>query len=116
MSRGLSNHWTRTGETLMGDHETRFYQDALTVLRGVPEWELSPARWDSVAGILDAMAASLELDDRDTIAKAAIALERIGTVRFKRIGAESKDPPPALVRERTNELIHRLSGKAEENA
>ena len=92
------------------------YQDAVTILRGVLTWELSPARWEGVAAILEAMATSLELGDRDTMAEATVDLERIGPVRFKRIGAESKDPPPVLVRERINELIHKLSGKAGENA
>jgi hypothetical protein len=100
----------------MNDQEAEIYRDGLTILRGLLTWELSPARWEGVMAILEAMATSLELGDRDTMAKATVDLERIGPVRFKRIGAESKDPPPAPVRERTNELIHRLSGKAGENA
>ena len=100
----------------MSDYTTRIRQDTLTVLRELLRWELSSARWKGVAEILDALAAGLELDDIDTVTSAIIQLEQTGPVRITRIGETSKEPPPAPVRERTNELIHKLSGRAGDEA
>jgi hypothetical protein len=97
----------------MDDHTARIQRDALTVLQDLLRWELSAARWDGVAGALDALAVGLELDDLDTLTKATIQLEQAGPVRITRIGATPTEPPPPPVRERTNQLIQRLSGGAE---
>lgn len=95
----------------MSDHAVRNEKDALAVLQDLLEWELSAARWDGVARILDALADSLELGDLYTLAKATTQLEVAGPVRIVRIGAASSEPPPPPVRERANELIHKLSGR-----
>ena len=96
----------------MTDGSAQIQEDALNVLRDVLLWELSPARWEGIAGVLEALAADLELGDLGTLAEATIELELAGPVRITRIGATPTEPPPPPVRERINQLIHSLSGQA----
>jgi hypothetical protein len=97
----------------MSDHAARIQDDALAVLQEVLDWELSSPRWNAIAGILDALAVSLDQGDLDTVVKATIQLEQAGPVRVTMIGATPTEPPPPPVRERANQLIHRLSGGTE---
>lgn len=83
----------------------------MDVLEDLLLWELSPARWDGVAGMLDALAAEVADSDLSNLAAATRQLELAGPVRITRIGAVPTEPPPARVRERVNQLIHVLSGR-----
>jgi hypothetical protein len=85
-------------------------QDALSVLRDLLSWELSEARWEGIAGSVEALAAYLDLGDLADAREMVIQLELAGPVRITRIGAVPSQPPPPRVRERVNQLIHRLSG------
>lgn len=84
--------------------------DALSVLPDVLSWRLSTARWEAIAGGVEALAAYLDLGDLAGAREIVIQLELAGPVRITRIGAVPQEPPPPRVRERVNELIHRLSG------
>jgi hypothetical protein len=95
----------------MPDQPEQVLQDAVHVLEDLLVWELSPARWEGIAGILDALAAEVADSDLSNLAEATIQLELAGPVRLTRIGATPTEPPPPRVRERINQLIHRLSGK-----
>lgn len=95
----------------MTDHERQVLEDAIHVLEDLLLWELTAARWEGVAGILEAVAAEVAADDLSNLAEATIQLELAGPVRITRIGAMPTEPPPPRVRERINQLIHRLSGK-----
>jgi|HubBroStandDraft_5_1064220.scaffolds.fasta_scaffold246073_2 hypothetical protein len=86
-------------------------QDAVLVLEDLLTMELSPARWEGVAGILEALAAEVAAGDLSNLAEATIQLELAGPVRLTRIGAMPTEPPPPRVRERINQLVHSLSGK-----
>jgi hypothetical protein len=86
-------------------------EDAVHVLEDLRLLELSPARWEGIAGILEALAAEVAVGDLSNLAEATIQLELAGPVRLIRIGAVPSEPPPPLVRERINQLIHTLSGK-----
>jgi hypothetical protein len=101
----------------MSEHLPRIRNDALTVLAELQKWKLPATRWDEVARTLDAMATGLELDDPDLLAEATIALEQAGPIRIKRIGEGApRESAPPPVRERTGELIVRLTGRREDSA
>jgi hypothetical protein len=85
-------------------------RDALSVLRDMLGWRLSTARWEAIAGSVEALAAYLDLGDLAAARDIVIQLELAGPVRITRIGAVPAQPPPPPVRERVNHLIHRLSG------
>jgi hypothetical protein len=96
----------------MNDRLAQLQDDAVNVLQDALLWELSPARWDGIAAVLQALEA-LEADlgqgDVDALTEAVAQLELAGPVRITRIGAPPVEPPPPKVRERINQLIHRLS-------
>ncbi len=85
-------------------------QDAVSVLQDMLSWRLSTARWDSIAGSVEALATYLDLGDLAAARDIVIQLELAGPVRITRIGALPSQPPPPPVRDRVNQLIHRLSG------
>jgi hypothetical protein len=87
-------------------------QDARSVLQDMLSWRLSAARWEAIAGSVEALAAYLDLGDLAAAREIVIQLELAGPVRITRIGAAAPQPPPGAVRERVNQLIHRLSGGA----
>jgi hypothetical protein len=91
-------------------------RDALVILRQLPRWELSAARWKGVREILDALEAGLDLADDEMVTGAIFRLGEAGPVRIIKVGTTSGEPPPPLVRERVNELISRLSGSVEDEA
>jgi hypothetical protein len=111
MWRDSLRHWITTGRNQVTERTQQVLQDAVHVLQDLLLWELSPARWDGIAGILDALAAEVADSDLSNLAEATIQLELAGPVRITRIGAASTEPPPPRVRERINQLIHSLSGK-----
>ncbi len=79
-------------------------------LRDALLWEMTPARWELLAGILAEIAEAAESGDPDALAAARAGLELVGPVRITRIGSTPRQPPPPPVRERINHLIYRLSG------
>jgi hypothetical protein len=93
------------------DHPQQVLQDAVHVLEDLLLLELSPARWEGIAGILEALATEVAASDLSNLTEATIQLELAGPVRITRIGAMPTEPPPPRVRERINQLIHSLSGK-----
>jgi hypothetical protein len=85
-------------------------QDAVSVLQDMLSWRLSAARWDAIAGSVEALATYLDLGDLAAARDIVIQLELAGPVRITRIGAVPSQPPPPPVRDRVNHLIYRLSG------
>jgi hypothetical protein len=83
---------------------------ALAVLRDARDWRLPAARWAGIPPILQSLADALDAGDWDGAAEAARQLDLVGTVRITRIGTPPSEPAPPPVRERINQLIHRLSG------
>jgi hypothetical protein len=114
MAPASSRRWTRIGGGHMTDWRTEdlaeVRQDALSVLEDMLNWQLSAARWEGIAGSVEALAAYLDLGDLAAARETVILLELAGPVRTTRIGAVPPQPPPRPVRERINQLIHRLSG------
>lgn len=93
----------------MSDRLTQLKDDAANVLQDALSWELSPARWEGISAILQALESDLAEQDIDAIADAVAQLELAGPVRLTSIGAPPVTPPPPKVRERINQLIHQLS-------
>jgi hypothetical protein len=93
------------------DQPQQVLRDAVHVLEDLLMLELSPARWEGIAGILEALATEVAASDLSNLTEATIQLELAGPVRITRIGARPTEPPPPRVRERINQLIHSLSGK-----
>jgi len=98
--------------------------EAVRALSHVEYWELTPARWELLAGMLDGLAAAAPAGDVDAIAVATADLELAGPMRITPIGAGSRPaeagptgvvriPVPPEIRERVNELIHMLRGGGE---
>jgi CATRA-Associated Small Protein len=95
----------------MTDQSAQIRDEALSVLRDVLEWSLTPARWEDVAGTLDGLGTGLDLADPGqlgALAEATIALELAGPVRITKID-KSAVPAPEGVRDRVNQLIHELT-------
>ncbi|GII65286.1 hypothetical protein Skr01_53710 [Sphaerisporangium krabiense] len=93
----------------MPDPSAHLLDDARDLLEDVLQWQMSPARWDHLTGILDAAIAAAESGDLDALDAAVVRMEVAGPVRIQRIGEESADPPPAPVRDRVNHLVHLLA-------
>jgi hypothetical protein len=98
------------------EHPQQGLQDAVLVLEDLLTLELSPARWEGIAGVLEALVTEVAAGDLNNLAEATIQLELAGPVRITRIGAMPTEPPPPRVRERINQLIHSLSGKDRNDA
>jgi hypothetical protein len=83
--------------------------NALEILREVDGWRLSPERWEAILPILEAIAVADRANDAAALRQASIDLALAGSTRFKRVGAETRHtPPPPVVRERVNHLVHAL--------
>ncbi|ACU75424.1 hypothetical protein Caci_6578 [Catenulispora acidiphila DSM 44928] len=104
----------------MSEDLAQIRAEAVRALSHVEYWELTPARWELLAGMLDALAAA-PADDVDAIAVATADLELAGPMRITPIGAGNtrpeagltgvvRIPVPPKIRERVNELIHMLRG------
>lgn len=85
-------------------------REALAILREVPEWELTVARWLRVVDILTVMDSAMDTRDHDALAEAVRRLETCAPPRFTPIGSTPAQPPQPPVRERVGRLIHNLSG------
>ncbi|WP_030454971.1 CATRA system-associated protein [Herbidospora cretacea] len=68
---------------------TDAHDDLLDLVTDIAQWRLTPRHWDTIGGLLDLAAASLE---------------NAGQGRITEIGS------PPVVRERLNQLVHELSG------
>lgn len=78
---------------------------ALQVLDYILKLELTPARWDRLAGIIEVAIAAEAAADLDGLRQATAELELTGPVRVIRIGGTPVVPPPPPVRERL-EVLH----------
>jgi hypothetical protein len=84
--------------------------DAVDVLGDLPAWRLAPGRWEQVEQTLDALGAAIGAGDLHAVESAVAVLEVLGPTRITRIGANPTMPVPAPIRERTQTLVHLLSG------
>lgn len=87
--------------------------EAIDVLRDVLVWELALPRWQEVERVVESMQTASATADVDTLREITADLELLGPVRITRIGATPQVPAPDRVRERTNYLIHSLSGTSQ---
>ncbi|EFC85484.1 CATRA system-associated protein, partial [Parafrankia sp. EUN1f] len=89
-------------------------REALAILRSVPEWELTEARWSRVIDLLAAMESALDTDgvDLDAVSEAVRRLETCAPPRITPIGSIPAQTPQPPVRERVGRLIHKVSGAA----
>ncbi|MFJ3492613.1 CATRA system-associated protein [Streptomyces sp. NPDC086091] len=108
-------------------------ESALRVLGDVLLWRLTDAQWERLAGLLDAAESALRSGAAQLFDAATVELALSGPVRVTRIGHEPGDGgeaagtgapadrygglpyeqphgPDERVRERLNQLVHRLSG------
>lgn len=83
--------------------------DVLGVLADLPEWRLSPQRWDQVSLILDLMDAAVARGDAEELRDAVAELALRGPTRILRIGTSSSTGAPDQVLERRNKLVHVLA-------
>jgi hypothetical protein len=86
--------------------------NALDVLHDVLAWQLVEERRQRVIDSLDAMATAVAAQDNASVESATAELELASPVRVTRIGATSVNPPPEIVRDRVNHLVHSLRGPA----
>jgi hypothetical protein len=82
--------------------------DALEVLEYILKLELTPARWERLAGLIEAAIDAEAAGDTHGLRQATVELELAGPVRVIRIGDTPAVPPPPKVRERVNYLVHEL--------
>jgi hypothetical protein len=94
----------------MSDDLALLRADAVRTLSHVLHWELTPARWELLGGMLDALDAATA--EADALAAATADLQLAGPMRITPIGAPrvERRPAPPEVRERVNELMHVLRG------
>jgi hypothetical protein len=98
-----------------GSNEQGIRPAAIQVLEYILRLELSPARWEQLAAIIDIAIDAEAAGDLAGLRAATVELELAGPVRVVRIGAAEAGPPPPKVRERANILVHKLeSPKVEE--
>jgi hypothetical protein len=84
--------------------------DALDIVSDALRWQLADKRWAVIEQVLAAMEAALADGDVEALQAAATDLELSGPVRITRIGATPVVPPPPVVRDRLNQLVHSLGG------
>lgn len=78
--------------------------NALEVLGNILRLQLTPARWDRIAAIMDVAIAAEAAADLDGVWQATDELDLIGPIRVVRIGGTPIVPPPPPVRERVEAL------------
>jgi hypothetical protein len=83
-------------------------EDALDVLRDLVLWDMSPERWDHVAGILQRLTVALSRHDVDELRASVAELELSGPVKASRIGSATTASAPEPVVERQVMLVHAL--------
>jgi hypothetical protein len=84
--------------------------EALDVLTEVPDWQLTPERWERVEQLLDRISDALHDRDDDGLWAATANLELVGPMRITtRLGDVAPgEPPPEPVRDRIVRLVHHL--------
>jgi hypothetical protein len=86
--------------------------DTLAVLRDSLTWQLTEARWASVAATLASISAALAAGEGDGVQSAVYDLEFLGPVRATGIGQTPVVTAPPTVREEINLLIHTLNASS----
>jgi hypothetical protein len=92
--------------------------DAVSVLRDVLRWRLTPDRWGGISAILENLGTGLDLSNPGQLAaldEASVALELAAPVLITEID-KLTGPAPDSVRERVNLLIYELSPRAGQDA
>jgi hypothetical protein len=84
--------------------------DALDVISDALSWQLAATCWAAIERVLVTMDTALAAGDVAALAAATADLELVGPVRITRIGAAPVVPPPPVVRDRLNRLVHSLGG------
>ena len=82
---------------------------ALQLLDEVRRWRLTAPRWNGVAEVIEELAGALAAADGAAASQAIADLELVGPTRAIPLGTPPVLPAPALVLERTAELIHSLT-------
>jgi hypothetical protein len=77
---------------------------ALAVLDYILKLELTKARWERLAAIIEVAIAAEAAGDLDGLRQATAELELAGPVRVVRIGGDPVVLPPPQVRERMDDL------------
>jgi hypothetical protein len=95
-------------ETPGSDTGSRIRAAANGALDYIMRLELTPARWERIAGIIDIAIEAAVAGDLDGLSEAVEELELVGPVRVVRIGGTPAAPPPSPVRERDVLLRHAL--------
>ncbi|EIV94940.1 CATRA system-associated protein [Frankia sp. QA3] len=78
------------------------------LLQAVLAWTASRASWDQAGEILTAMNAALDAEDPTALDAAIARLEDLDPHRATDGNAGPRTPPPAPVRDRLNETIHKI--------
>jgi hypothetical protein len=93
--------------------------DALTTVRLIPRWKLTPPAWTAVADALNEMDAALASGEVRQVRRASETLDALGPVtrlsaipRSARAGQPHEPPPPGVL-ELVNTLIHPTGGWAQ---
>jgi hypothetical protein len=81
--------------------------EALEILHDVLAWRLTAGRWELVGQIIDSMATAQAHGDLTDLQRATIDLELVSPVRVIKLG-QTQVPPPEVLREQVNHLIHSL--------
>jgi hypothetical protein len=90
--------------------------DALTTVRLIPRWKLTPPAWDAVAVALRDMDSAVASGDVKHLRRSSETLDALGPVtRLSAIprGAQAghpHEPPPPGVLELVNTLVHPTGG------
>jgi len=96
----------------VADSLDQLHAELLELLQDARLWRTTRDRWETVAGLLEA--AADHLSDADALQPILAQLELNGPSRIVRLGSVPQEPPPPVVRERLNKLVHKLSGTVEE--
>jgi hypothetical protein len=90
-------------------------QEALQVVEDAIAWELSPAHWEAIEPLLDALASALRSGDEAALISATTDLQLYSPVRIITLGSKSSVPPPPPVRYLLNTLVHSIDDKSDDN-
>ena len=82
--------------------------EAFDVLADVESWQLTPDRWEQVAGSLRRMARALAAGDSEALADALAEVQDTAGSRIVRIGSRPPTGVPDQVLDLRNELVHSL--------
>ncbi len=83
-------------------------QSVLTSLRLCASWSLPARQWSEFNAVLDELFVALAEGDTDSFGAVCADLIDLAPSRATRLGDEPAFPPPEVVRERINELVHVL--------